>query len=306
MWLAVAMVASLLTAEPGADPALEQARAHVGAARDFYQAKKFKDALQEFLAAQKLKPKAALWFNIGRCYEAVGDYPQALRAFREYLREEPSTPEHDALIAGIKRMEKKLRARGVQQLLVVTDPEGAEVFVDGHDLGASPATFELPPGAHQVAAEKQGFKRAERGIQMSSDSSLQIELVLREDAPPPPPVVRREEPPPDAPTRHVELVPAAPPPLPVVVAEAPRAPSRKLTWVAAGTAAVGLAAGAGMGFAATSARGELLSTAHSEAQANDLEKRTNSMALGANIGFGVAAAAGVTALVLFFVEGSGS
>src|SRR5205814_5496854 len=62
----VALLTSLLGAgPPGGDSALAEAKSHVEAARKAFVARKFNIALQEFQAAQRLKPAPVLWFNIG-------------------------------------------------------------------------------------------------------------------------------------------------------------------------------------------------------------------------------------------------
>ena len=143
--LTLTALVALASAEPE-DPNLAQAKAHAMAARKLYGAKRYKEALKEFTAAYQLKPKSALWFNIGKCYEQSGEVPQALRSYRQYLREDPSTKDRKEVEKAISDMERRLKGRGVQQLLVLTEPTGVDVAVDRKPVGPSPASIELRPG----------------------------------------------------------------------------------------------------------------------------------------------------------------
>ena len=78
---------------------------------------------------------------------------------------------------------------------------------------------------------------------------------------------------------------------------------RVFTWVAAGGAVVAGGVGAGLGVMAGGASNELRASQHSRLEADALVSKANSMGLGANVAYGVAGAAAVTAVILFFVEG---
>lgn len=337
----IALVASLLGADPSADPRLEEARAHVAEAKKAFAKRKFAVALQEFQAAQQLKPAPVLWFNIGKCHEKLNDIPKALRAYRTYLSEAPNAPDKKEVSKAIARMELKLRARGVQQLLVLAQPPGATASIPGKGSQPVPATFELRPGQYTVSVSLDGHQTTQRQVTITPKGSVQLELVLRpvESVPmPPPPLVVSsgggEVAPPPAESRPpvettqgtvtVAVRPTAPPPPPALQPKAPaeagpllpepRKPlalgpppqprGRTWTWIAGGASLVGAGVGVGFGLSANTAREELLGSQHTEAEANAIYSRARSSALFANVGYGAAAAAGLAAIVLFLVEGA--
>ncbi|MDP1822601.1 MAG: hypothetical protein Q8L48_05145 [Archangium sp.] len=77
---------------------------------------------------------------------------------------------------------------------------------------------------------------------------------------------------------------------------------RLWTWVLAGAAGAGLLTGAGLGFGAVSAREEMLRVRHGALEVQQLHDAAAGRAAGANIAYGLAGAAAVTALILFFFE----
>jgi hypothetical protein len=41
---------------------------------------------------------------------------------------------------------------------VISDPQGAELFVDSKGFGSTPKQFQLRPGPHSIQVVKQGYK----------------------------------------------------------------------------------------------------------------------------------------------------
>lgn len=188
MLATVALMASLLGAGPDVDPVLAEAKAHVEEARKAFAKKKYGVALTEFQAAQRLKPAPVLWFNIGKCYEKLNEAPSALRAFRLFLHEAPATPDRKEVTAAISRMETKLRARGLQQLLVLATPAGATASIPGRGSLPVPATFELKPGRYAVTISLFGFETVRRDVTIAAKAkgSPLVEVALPVAAPPMP------------------------------------------------------------------------------------------------------------------------
>ncbi len=105
--------------------------------------------------------------------------------------------------------------------------------------------------------------------------------------------------------RVSELGPGAP----AAALDAPRAlltPSRERgrvwTWVLVGAAGAGLATGVGLGLGAQSARDEMVRERHGAIEVQQLHDAAQGRALGANVAYGAAGAAALTALFLFFLE----
>jgi hypothetical protein len=78
------------------------------------------------------------------------------------------------------RAETKASGAAVGRLLVRSSPSGARVVVDRQDRGVTPATIrDLPVGVHQVRVLRDGYRTAERRVQITARrpaQSLAIDL----------------------------------------------------------------------------------------------------------------------------------
>lgn len=63
-------------------------------------------------------------------------------------------------------------------LEVTTEPEGAEVFVDGKPAGNAPTNHEVVPGLHIVVAELEGHAAAETEVRVTAGQKLPVPLSL--------------------------------------------------------------------------------------------------------------------------------
>ncbi len=294
----VALAAAPVRRPASADDATEQAKAHFRRGTELYRQARYRDAIAEFEAAYKLKPHGVLHYNVAQCHEKLGDIPAALRSYHDYLREVPDAEDKANVLAAMANLESRLAATGVQQMLVYTDPPGAEVIVDGQSRGRTPFSMVLPHGMHLVSLVKGGFKTWTREVVLSPDRSLHLDLTLEKGTstlvPPPPaaPALATPEPSPATPL-------TAPQPVPT-----PARP-RVWTWVAAGVAVAAAGAGAYFGAQARSRSDELRDgTIRTSAENQRLHDEAQSRARTANVLYGVAGAAGAAGVALFFVEGS--
>lgn len=275
----------------------ERARQAFGAAQKLYQASRFAEALQRFEEAQALKPHPVIIFNIARCHELLGNFAQALEAYREYLRLSPGATDRAAVRASIAKLEKKVVT---QTLIVNAEPAGARVTVDGKPAGVAPATIEVSAGEHTLEVSAEGYEALERQVSVAPGRTVELEVALKASAPP---AVSA-----DVPRQEKEpvLTPSPPAPEPIVTApvEPPRR-GRTFTWIAGGTALAAGAVAAGLGVGASVNASELKSGdgTRTSMEAGQLATSAQGMATGANVAWGVAGAAALTAVVLFFVEG---
>lgn len=96
---------------------------------------------------------------------------------------------------------------------------------------------------------------------------------------------------------------AAPSDAPLAVAVTVSAPRRRVwTWVLAGVAGAGLATGVGLGVGAQAARDEMVREQHGTVEVQRLHDAALGQATGANIAYGAAGVAAVTAIILFILE----
>ena len=268
-------------------------------AKALYKERRFAAAVAKFEQAYALNPSPVVFFNIGRCHEQLGDVGKALRAYREYLRQSPGATDADAVRSTIANLERRLRESGVQQLLVFAEPTVALIEVDGRLLGTSPASVELIAGTHRLVVKAEGFETEERSFEMELDRSMERTVTLK-GAPAPGPVLSAS----DAPRETKEpLVPRGEEskhddaPLAAV-----KSPSRVGTYVTGSIAAASLVTAVVVGVVAQRTAAGVstapIGTAPTTAQT------AHTMTAIANGAYGLAGAAAVTAVVLYFVEGS--
>ncbi len=67
---------------------------------------------------------------------------------------------------------------GIGTVSVSSDPEGAEIFVDGKFVGDTPSVLPLGTGTHYVVVKSDGKKPWERNLSVIRDSQTQIRAVL--------------------------------------------------------------------------------------------------------------------------------
>jgi hypothetical protein len=278
-----------------------------------YTSKKFKDALAKFEESYAAKPHPATMYNIARCQDQLGDLLRSMTSYKEYLRQSPQADDADEVVKAIASIEGRLQAKGLQHLVVYVEPATAVVKVDGKEIGASPASATLAPGAHAVTISADGFEPYERSFALSASRSMELTVSLSASTPPvakkvdPPPSAKSDTPKSDTP-KTVATTPTPKKDDDVTVRDdaAPAPRKRIFTWVAAGTA--GVAAGLGGLFAVLMKNDEktlqTLDPMRTKAQANALYDGAFFKSTFASAAFITAGVAAAAAVVLFFLEGA--
>jgi tetratricopeptide (TPR) repeat protein len=290
----LAVAAASLLALPlrlaAAEPAPDEARAAYQRGVQAYRDGRYRDAIAEFQAANRLRPSAPLHYDIGQARERLGEAAEALASYAEYLRLDPQAPNRKAVERSMAALQARLATRGRQVLLVLTDPGDAEVSLDGEPRGRSPFAAALAPGPHRVSVSLPGHRPVSRDVSLSRDRALELNLTL-------PPLdaagaaAALQGTPPAAPLEATRPVPAP-------------EPAEGRSWlgpIIAGSVAV-VVAGAAVAFgaAARSAQNELLGQAHDQSQADALASRAQANAVTANVLYGVAGAAVLAGGLLVF------
>jgi tetratricopeptide (TPR) repeat protein len=164
--------------ESAAEQRRAQAKAKYERGVDAYAADHYKDAVELFLEADRLSPSAPLSFNIARAEEHLGDAAGALRWYRDYLRRAPTVKNAGEVRTTIAALASSLAKRGVQQLTVLSNPEGATVQIDDQPAVITPWTGELSPGRHHLSFSRAGYADAQRDVDLgaSEPSDVSVEL----------------------------------------------------------------------------------------------------------------------------------
>src|SRR5688500_13272545 len=130
---------------------------------ELYRQRRFTEALERFLASNRLVPNANVTFNIAQTYRLIERPIEAYNWYESNLVEF----ELDA-----ERRRQGVTARDALQsqvaiVEVTTTPPGAQIFVDRVDLGAigrSPRRVAMAAGDHRLVARLEGFREASTPI----------------------------------------------------------------------------------------------------------------------------------------------
>ena len=274
-----------------------KAKALLGEGSSLYRRGDYAGALAKFEAAYAAFPSPKLWFNIGQANRDLGRPVEALDAFEKFVGLAPDAPA-DALADA--RSSVSVLRKQLGQIRVECAISGAEISLDGKNLGQAPLPGPVwaTPGRHQVAAT---HASASPVIENADVTAGALQTVVVRLVPTAPPATVASTPATASPSALEARTPA------------PQADrgwwlGRKWTWVAAGSAVLLTGAAAIVGGLAQSRFNDLNSSCGSsnatrpgcdESEISALKTRTTE----ANVLWGLAGAAAVTAGVLFFVEG---
>jgi len=270
--------------------AQESARKTYQAGAQAYSEGRFKDAIDLFLEAARVAPNPAFAYNIGLAYEQLGDPDNALRWYRDYLRELPNAQDRGEIEPRIVAAEQRLRERGVQQVTIISTPDGATVTLDGKPVGVTPWTGELTPGRHRVALSLRDFADTDQTFELPSDHAVDIPITLTQATPQP-------------------VHTAAPAPASATPSDtaSERGPIRSehhvspLTWAAFGVGAAGLGSALGFELARSSAVDSARNAPNNVDGKDDYDRAKSFETLG-KVAFGVGAAFAVAGGVLLYLD----
>jgi tetratricopeptide (TPR) repeat protein len=164
--------------EAATEQRLSEARSKYEAGVKAYERGRYKDAVDWFLAADRLAPSAPLSFNVARAYERLGDDSSALRWYRDYLRRDANAPNAPSVRKIVADLAAALAKKGVQQVTVLSVPAGATVAVDGQPSGVTPCTFDLPPGKHHLFLSYRGYADHAREIELGAAEPVDVSIAL--------------------------------------------------------------------------------------------------------------------------------
>lgn len=300
------VLAACLASTPAFADSIEDAKRAFKSGAQAYREARYKDAIEQFVLANRLDPHPELVFNVGQAYEKLGDVPNALRSYRDYLRLSPSAPDRATVEASIRNLEARLRERGVQQVSVFSTPAGASVSLDGVFVGATPWTAEIAPGRHVLSLKANGYPETTKEIFLAADRAVDVDVTLAAAVGAPQTMPSTVSPPPEAtspspPTSSAPIAsdaPIAPRPVssgalaPTSARSFPLAP-RTVAALGAGVASFGIAVG--FEVARKSAEDAARADATQIGYADKLDTMTSrqSFARAFAIAGGVATAAGI-------------
>jgi tetratricopeptide (TPR) repeat protein len=291
--------------EPAATPTEAQrarARTLYAQGQAHFEAGRFQRSLTAFEGAYREVPNPIVLIGVASAQERLGRAADAARTLRRYLRERPDAPDRADITARIATLDPTGAtadpAEAVGTVRVVCTPPGAAITVDGEPTGqTAPAELQLPPGEHTVTLTLEGHEPITDTVTVAPGGTHELALTLAASEAA---VALRDEG--DVFGEQGEGQPEGesegegegePAPVEPPVDTGPSAG----VWVTTAIAGVGLVTGTVFGFLALSAQSDFDS-----APSADAADRGETFALVADLAFGVAIAAGVTAIVLYATD----
>ena len=274
------MLVLLLGASNGLADEADPARAQFDRGMELYDAEQYEEAAIGFERAYELKPSYKILYNWAQAENQSGRYARALEVYQRYLAEggDEVDPERvEQVRSEIKRLESL-----VGTLIVRCDEPGAVVMVDGLRVGETPldGPITVRLGEREVVVKLAGREIHSEVVRVAGGEQVELEVA--------PPKGDQE-----------------PPAEPVVAPGTDESPERVWTWVFLGIGgAAGITGGILGGVSMKQTQdfiddcGEHNCTTEREDERDDIKR----VSLTADILYGVAAAAVVTGVILFFVE----
>ncbi len=291
----IVLLTYLAQAAPGQDDR-SRAQALLDEGELLYREGDHASALRKFEAAYAAFPSAELWFNIAQAHRALGRPAEALESFERFASQAADAPADK--LADARRSIVELQSR-LGRIRIECDLADAIIALDGRTLGPAPLAEPVwaTPGRHQISATPAGGPSSFEYVDVVVGGEQTI-LVGGPGA------FAWAAPPPAA----ADITPALGEPATI---SAGRGRGwwlgRKWTWVAAGSAALLAGTAATVGGLAKARFDDLdhscgsSSPAHQGCSEGDIDSLQRRMT-AANVLWGLAGAAAVTAGVLFFVE----
>lgn len=160
-----------------AERAQEARRLHRAAVDDFARGA-YLQAVQGFIAADRLTPRAGFLFNIAKSYDALHDAAHALAAYRGYLREAESAPDATQVARRVSDLSLQRGGDGVEQVSVLSQPLGAQLFVDDEPMGPTPITVDLTLGRHTISLSLGGYRTLDSTVIAESSQPRDVSFSL--------------------------------------------------------------------------------------------------------------------------------
>ncbi len=119
-------IACLLFCAQAARAGEAEDKAHVKklyeSATKHYNLSEFKEALDQYKEAYRIRPDPVFLFNIGQCYRQLNQPAEAARQYRAFLREQPDAKNRVAVEKLIKDMDDAVREQRAQLPPTGTEP----------------------------------------------------------------------------------------------------------------------------------------------------------------------------------------
>jgi len=191
--LVVALMISLISAIASEGKAAEgtatvaaTAKAHFKQGRMHYQLGEYREALDQFKEAYRLKQDPSFLYNIAQCHRQLREYAEAIRLYGNYLREAPDADNRDE----VERQIRDLKAAAEKQRQQASAPPVAPIAPGSPEpIGPLAPVAERMPAPSAGAAANAGSASSASSIPSASaepgavDASRDAQLEVIPDPP---------------------------------------------------------------------------------------------------------------------------
>jgi hypothetical protein len=145
----------------------------------------YKEACSKFQQSILVHPMTDVYFNLGYCYEQVGNWKGCVENYQQYI--DRFKKSHDGAeppdIIGVKRSIEKCTEIAQPPISISSTPVGAQVAIGEATkvIGATPLTQKFKPGTYKVFISKEGFTTVEREIVVQPKQAGKFHFDLRKE-----------------------------------------------------------------------------------------------------------------------------
>lgn len=242
----------------------------------------FGAAIANFREADRARSTPEVAYDLAKCFEKLGDEPYTVFYYRLYMRRAPNAPDTLDVAEKVGIVLARIESEG-HGFLELDAPRADAVTFQGHTVPTPPLAMFLPPGEYEVSAVfPSGLKTMSVQIRTGKTTTVFFEPVA-------PPMVSLED------ALSEDLVARGVEAAPGTGVKPLRVASYAVFGVGLASLIAGITLGVLSGGDASAAQNKQLTVGQAEALAG----AANGKALGANVLFGVGAAATLGGALMF-------
>lgn len=154
----------------------QEADLHFQLGVEAFSAGRYRVALEYLLRSNRLVPNRNVAFNIALTLDELGRYADAYRYYADFAAIEPDPARRAAAEQAMARLGGR-----VALVEVISDPPGAEVYVDRKNLGSrgvAPLVLALPAGPHEIIVARDGYDDASQEVSLEVGRTAAASLSL--------------------------------------------------------------------------------------------------------------------------------
>jgi tetratricopeptide (TPR) repeat protein len=160
-----------------------RARELYGEGQRHFAAHEYTQALTAFNAAFEQVPNPLVLLGVASAQHELGQRAEERATLERYLQLRPDAPDRADVTARIAALPAPTAAAPTTGTVhVACTPGGATVALDGHDVGTAPVDVTASPGAHELRITLAGHDPVTRSITIAAGQRTDLEIALAASA----------------------------------------------------------------------------------------------------------------------------